>query len=338
MRVALPATLPGAVRGLCAMLLFTGCSVPARAVTCDAVWTDAARGRDVPLRIRMPGGDGVVPVVIYSPGLGGMTDTGNAWSNAWVARGIAVIHLQHKGSDAAVYTDPGTPEERRARRVAAVSGPQLAARVSDVGFVLDQLAQRPREGACDLSRIDTGRIGIAGHSMGAWTAQLLAGQRFNGQAGFIDRRIRAAIAMSPSVLTNGGLAEAFGGITIPFLSITGSEDGVPPNATREQRAAAEMQRTGPYRGMMPGQKYLLVIKDADHMVFTGGRRTGGAEPEAEIAPSVVVPVAHVNDLVTKATTAFWGATLLGDSDDAAFLRSATGLGAQLAPGDRFERK
>jgi predicted dienelactone hydrolase len=329
--------------GLCALL--SGCSVPAKAATCDAVWTDAARGREVPVRIRMPDGGGAVPLVIYSPGLGGMTATGNAWSTAWVARGIAVIHMQHKGSDAAIYTDPGTPEERRARRDAAASAAQLVARVADVGFVLDEVAQRRRVGACDLSRIDLGHIGIAGHSMGAWTAQAVAGQRFDGAAQFRDRRIIAAIAMSPAVLTNAGLAESFGGITIPFLSITGSEDGVPAKATPEQRAAAAFQHGGPYAGMPPGGKYLLVIKDADHMVFTGGRRVttgpGGAaaEPGAENAsPTVVVPVAHVNELVTQATTAFWGATLLGDARDAAFLRSDAGLAARLAPGDRFERK
>ena len=38
---------------------------------CDAVWRDAARGRDLPVRIRMPDGSGRVPVVLFSPGLGG---------------------------------------------------------------------------------------------------------------------------------------------------------------------------------------------------------------------------------------------------------------------------
>ncbi len=329
----------GAVAGLAALLL-TGCALPAGAATCDAVWTDTARGRDVPVRIRMPDDDSAVPLVVYSPGLGGMTDTGNAWSTAWVARGIAVIHLQHKGSDAAVYTDPGTPEERRARRAAAASGLQLAARVADVAFVLDQVGQQRREAACDLSRIDMARIGIAGHSMGAWTAQAVAGQRFDGQPLFQDRRIRAAIAMSPAVLTGGSLDAAFGGITIPFLSITGSEDGVPAKATPEQRAAAQYQHSGPYEGMPAGDKYLLVIDHADHMVFTGGRRAGvkTADPGPDGAPVAAVPVAHVNDLVTAATTAFWGATLFGDAKDAAYLRSDKGLAAALAPGDRFERK
>ncbi|GGE18034.1 hypothetical protein GCM10011529_25670 [Polymorphobacter glacialis] len=314
------------------LLLALLIAAPAAGQTCDAVWHDAARDRDLPVRIRLPDGTAKVPLILFSPGLGGGIAGGSLWAKAWTDRGLAVVHLEHPGSDAAAYRAPGTPQERRARIRAAASAQQLHARVGDVGFILDELARRPREGQCNLARLDLTRIGIAGHSMGAWTAQGVAGQRFLGKAPFRDARIDAAIALSPSALTQANFGEAFGGITIPFLSITGTEDGVParrgeptPESDAKaaaQRLAAEAQRIGPYRGMPPGQKYLIVFKDGDHMVFAGNLRSSPTATDI-----------HIHDAVISATNAFWGAELLGDKTDAATLKTL-----KLTPSDRFESK
>lgn len=296
-------------------------ATPAAAQTCDAVWRDAVRGRDLPVRIRLPEGTARAPLVLYSPGLGGNTSGGSLWAEAWVARGIAVINLAHPGSDGAVYRDVGSPEERRERTRAAVSGEQLQARAGDVSFILDEIASRRREGACDLGRIDTARVGIAGHSMGAWTAQGLAGQRFGGRMPLVDRRIKAAIAFSPSALDPGPPGDAFGAITIPFMSVTGTLDGaMKPDDPRGQAA-----RTAPFAGMAPGQKYLLLFDGGTHKMFGGNR--GRAPPPTAI---------HIHALAGEATSAFWGMTLFNDRRDREFL--ATGLNKKLAPGDRFERK
>lgn len=325
----------GGLRAFASLLLLA--STPAAATDCDVVWHDAVRDRDVPVRIRLPDGTGPVPLVLYSPGLGGTITTGNLWSNAWVAAGIAVVHLQHRGSDAGVYTDPGTPTEKQQRRRSGGSLFQLPARVGDAGFVLDEIATRKTEGACNLTRIDLSRIGFAGHSMGAWTAQVVAGQRFGGPQPFVDKRIRAAIALSPSSLTDGDLGEAFGSIRIPFLSITGSADGVPAGLDAAKRAAALGQRTGPYQGMPAGQKYLLVLADADHMAFAGTRRRDAAAVAVAAetgSAAATVPTAHIDDMVRRLTIAFWGATLLGKTADAAILKAPAGLAA----GDRYETK
>ncbi|WP_426167262.1 alpha/beta hydrolase family protein [Sandarakinorhabdus sp. DWP1-3-1] len=292
---------------------------------CNAVWRDDARNRDVPVRVRMPAGTGKVPLVLFSHGMGGDTSGGTLWASAWAARGLAVIQMQHAGSDIAVYRDAPTPADVPARVRGAATAEQLLARVGDARFVLNEVARRPRGGACNLARINPDRIGFAGHSMGAWTAQALAGQRWGGGVTLADRRIRAAIALSPSAPFVGDPAEAFGKIGMPFLSITGTEDGAPALASAEVRAAAEAERTAPYRAMPPGDKYLLVFADADHMVFSGNARRA----ERTVDP-------HVKAVTAAATTAFWGATLLGSAKDKAFL--AKGLKAQLAPGDRLETK
>jgi hypothetical protein len=166
--------------------------------------------------------------------------------------------------------------------------------------------------------------------MGSWTAQALAGQRFNGSPRFVDRRFIAAIGFSPSALTRDDPATSFGGVTIPFFSITGSEDGVPPVRANTdpakratQQAAARADRSAPFAGMPPGGKYLLVFDGADHMAFAGTPKRAGTAP-------------HVVELTLSATTAFWGAALQANARDAAYLK--TGLRNQLAPGDQFEAK
>jgi predicted dienelactone hydrolase len=296
---------------------------------CDAVWRDEARGRDLPVRIRMPDGSAQVPVVLFSPGLGGNTAGGTLWGQAWAARGIAVVHLQHPGSDPAVYQGAADAADRRARVRAAASGEQLAARVSDAGFVVDELTKRRSEGPCYLSRLDLKRLGIAGHSMGSWTAQALAGQRYGGGATLRDPRFVAAIGFSPSALTAGDLTASFGGITIPFFSITGTADGLPPARTgqpdnlAQRQATAIAERSGPFNGMPPGGKYLLIFDGAGHMDFAGRIDLVSRKP-------------HIANVTTAATTAFWGAALLGDKADAAWL--ARDLKAALNPGDRLSVK
>jgi len=292
---------------------------------CDAIWHDAARDRDIPLRIRLPAGAGKVPLVLFSPGLGGDVEGGTVWTREWVRGGVAVIHLQHRGSDRLVYTGAGSAEELRQRLRAAASPAQLVARVGDVRFVLDKALQGGREGDCDLSRLDRRRIGVGGHSMGAWTAAAVAGQRYPGGASLAEPRVTAAIGLSPTASGTLPLETAFGGIAIPFLSVTGSADGMPPTAPPEQRAAALAARTGPFRGMAPGGKYLLVFDGGDHMVFAGN----GRRPECGND-------AHIKAVTARATTAFWRWTLLGDSAAGDYL--AKRLKAELSAGDMLEAK
>lgn len=290
------------------------CAAPADAIAiCEAQWHDAGRGRDVPVRIRMPAGTGKVPVILFSHGLGGSLDGGTNWAAAWAEAGFIVVNLQHPGSDRSIVGS--------GRIAAAMAPAQLVARVDDVHFVLDELGRRPREGACDLRRADLARVGMSGHSFGAHTTQAIAGQHFPVPGIAADPRVRAAIAFSPSPPLRGSDAAAFGEIAIPFFSITGTEDVAPimPGIT-----AADRER--PFRAMPPGRKYLLVLDGANHMVFNA--QDGLRGPASTASP-------HIRDAVISATILFWRATLLGDTAAEAALAR---FGAGLAPGDRFEHK
>ena len=264
---------------------------------CNAVWHDAARDRDVPVRISLPAGKAPVPLVVWSPGLGGDVSTGGVWARHWAGNGLAVVQMQHAGSDGAVYRPGGPPEERRARVIAGISPAQLLARVGDARFVLSEVGRRDSEAGCDLTRVDTGRTAIAGHSMGAWVAQGIAGQVFNGEPALRDLRFRAALALSPTA-TPG--TDAFARVTIPFLSITGTRDGVGDDASDEIKAATLMARTAAFRSMpADGSKCLIVLDGVQHMMLAGS----GTATEALTR--------HAETVTKAASTAFLMAALAG---------------------------
>jgi predicted dienelactone hydrolase len=272
----------------------------------DIDWTDTARARTLPLRVRWPAGDAPCALVLHSHGLGGNRDGGDVWGQAWRAAGIAVIHVQHPGSD----TD-AVRGGRRASRDAA-SAPQLLARVADMRFVLDEVTLRTRAGASGFSRVRLDAIGASGHSFGAHTVQALAGQRFPSAMGesLLEPRFKAFIAFSPSPgrepFGNGG---AFDRITRPFLCITGSRDANPfgEQKTGDYRAAV-------YDSLPSGQRALLWLDGADHMTFAGNAerrisaRIGPLRREREAARQEDEDHA----VVAAVTTAWWREHLLAD--------------------------
>jgi predicted dienelactone hydrolase len=286
--------------------------------TCNAVWLDPARNREVPVRIRMPAGNGRVAAIIFSHGLGGSLDAGTIWARAWASDGFAVVNVQHFGSDSAVFG------KRNFR--AALNDGQLIVRARDIQFVLNELTRRPFEGACDLGRIDHKRIGMAGHSFGALTTQAIAGQNFEPriEPSLADSRIKAAIGFSPSPPLGGSAEAAFASIRIPFLSITGTADELPMIIPITAR-----QRQLPFRLMPSGNKFLLVLAGGTHVMFAGQYQrtvTGGT------------PTPHIRNTVIATTTAFWRAMLDGDKASLRWLESPAGLWAGLPAGDAFENK
>jgi predicted dienelactone hydrolase len=151
--------------------------------------------------------------------------------------------------------------------------------------------------------MDLARIGMSGHSFGAITTQAIAGQDFGAGAraqAIADARPRAFIAFSPSARSGTG-PRTFATIARPFFSVTGTEDG----AVGMGLGVAPAQRLVPFGAMPAGDKYLLNLTGADHMIFNGdGRRRISAVDPARDARQV---------RLTKATTtAFWLAYLNRD--------------------------
>ena len=56
-------------------------------------------GRDIPLLISLPRKNGLLPVILFSHGLGGSRNGYKYVRTNWTRRGYATIFLQHPGSD-----------------------------------------------------------------------------------------------------------------------------------------------------------------------------------------------------------------------------------------------
>ncbi len=253
---------------------------PAHAATCDAVLRDPVRSRSIPVRLTMPdGAEAPIPLILWSPGLGGGLAQGSLYAQAWAKAGLATLQFSHPGSDETVYKEAeararaaATPEAARAARMARVregtSSAQVNARLADLAFAVSQLPHG--FGPCRTDRIDQSRLGIAGHSMGAWMAQILIGQRLGGGPMSQRSPFKAAIAVSGSPLAVADArAASAAGITRPFLLVTGSLDGIAPNLPPADAQAQLAERTGLWPHLPEGRKYLYVAAGANHAQLAG---------------------------------------------------------------------
>jgi pimeloyl-ACP methyl ester carboxylesterase len=191
----------------------------------DFDWVDATRDRAVPVRLYWPAqvaGDTVVPLVVFSHGIGGSRMGYSYLGKHFASHGIASLHLQHVGSDRQLWF--GNPFGVVSRLWKAASEDEAIHRVRDLRFSLDALLDRSAYG----ERIDRTRIAAAGHSYGANTVMLAAGatlQRNGHSVEFRDPRIRAALLLSaPPFYGEAAQDRILGTLTLPSLHVTATED------------------------------------------------------------------------------------------------------------------
>lgn len=295
---------------------------PALPAPLDLDVVDEGRERTIPVRVWLPSHDRPAPVILFSHGLGGARD-GNAYlGRHWSARGYCVVFLQHAGSDEAVWRDLPFPERLPALRKAINLSTTLD-RYRDVPAVLDRLDAWNGEAGGPLDgRLDPARVGIAGHSFGAVTAQGVTGQRTaDRRTPFTDRRIGAALLMSPSLPRIGDGQSAFGSIAIPWMIMTGTEDDSPVgNATPESRREV-------FAALPPGEKYELVLFQGEHQAFGDRVLPGSKRPRDPNHHRVVLAL----------STAFFDAFLRGDKAALGWLESDAPRSV-LADGDVWQWK
>jgi predicted dienelactone hydrolase len=282
----------------------------------DHVVRDEARQRNIPLRVYLPASTTPAPVVLFSHGLGGSREGYAYLGEHWASRGYVVVVLQHAGSDDSVWK--GVPPGRRRRAMAeAASLGNFSLRVGDVRAVLDQLESWNKKGGHALAgRLDLARVGMAGHSFGAITTQAVSGQSFDAAGRrYTDRRIRAAIALSPSSPRVGDAATAFAAVEIPWMLMTGTRDTAPIGAIDVA------SRLKVFPSLPPGDKYELVLHEAEHSVFS------------ERAPAN----ANHHRAILALSTAFWDAHLRQDETARAWLRGP-GARSVLEERDRWQLK
>lgn len=290
----------------------------------DFVVRDSQRDRDIPIRVFLPESSEPAPVVLFSHGLGGSRTNNQYLGNHWSGRGYLVVFVQHPGSDESVWkTEP--PRSRMNALRKAANGRNFMLRVGDIPAVLDQLDQwNAQEGHPLYQRVDLEHVGMSGHSFGAVTTQAVSGQQFGkGRSSVTDARIDAAIAMSPSAPAGESADEAFSTVSIPWLLMTGTRDKAPIGRVEVA------DRLAVFPALPNGDKYELVLWDAEHSAFSERKRLGKRNDRD------VRQQHHRAVLATSA--AFWDAYLKNDSDARAWL-AGDGVKSVLNAKDRWQSK
>lgn len=283
-------------------------------------WTDPARNRVLPVLLRLPQGQGRAPAVLLSHGLGGSRGGLGYLGRALEGAGFVVLHVQHPGTDSALWQ--GRVDVGTALMAAVLDASQALARLQDGIFALDELLHRAARPGPLHGRVDPARIAAAGHSYGAWTVQHLVGQRLPGGDHGLrlpDPRLKAGILLSPVPPHGMPPRLAFDRVTASLLHVTGTQDNGYIEGTRPA------DREIPFRAITGVPQALAVLSGATHAAFAD-------EPAA--GPRWSDPAYHAR--AADLAVAFLRAVLLGDAEAAMLLRSgAPGL---LAPGDRLEVK
>jgi predicted dienelactone hydrolase len=288
----------------------------------DLTVKDDKRTREIPIKVYLPAASEPGPVVLFSHGLGGSREGSPFLGKHWAARGYVCVFLQHPGSDEGVWKDV-RPLERMAALRAAADAKNFLLRVQDVPAVLDQLETWNAEEKHALQgRLNLERVGMSGHSFGAVTTQAVSGQSAaRGRISVAEKRITAALPMSPSTPKAAEPKQAFGSVKIPWLLMTGTNDTSPiGDQTVESRLAV-------FPALPAGSKYELVLNKAEHSVFTERALPGDkAQRNPKHHPAILA-----------ISTAFWDAYL---RDDKAAREWLDGDGPQkvLEKEDRWTKK
>lgn len=293
---------------------------------------DPETGRSIRLRVRLPKAKAPTALILYSPGLGSGLSNGQAWCEAWQEAGFVVVTLAHPVTDESLWqTSPQQPFKANMQR--ALAAPEYGLRVADCRVVLDHCLSSKKI----APYVDSARIGLAGHSYGALTAQTIAGQPLGGQR-LRDPRIKAVIAFSPGA-TSVERAQSMAEVKIPFFCVTGDHDQFVTfkkdgEAIRLGLSLAKRELV--YDGLPAGKKLQLKLAQADHMSFAG-------EPvdAQRFSRDIAVSEAANRVLwqrVSQMTTVFWEYYLAveGQSVPKTFVDFQAKMRALQGPGDTLK--
>ncbi|WP_254506950.1 alpha/beta hydrolase family protein [Anatilimnocola floriformis] len=197
-----------------------------------------------------PVSDGVHPVILFSHGFLGMPDQSIFLTEGLARRGYIVAAIGHADGLLAKREKPiPAPNFGDAK---SWTEDKFRDRREDVVALLDYLQKESQQaGSAWNQHVDKTAIGIAGHSLGGYTALGLIG----GWEKAKDKRIKAALALSPFAapyLTQGNLAD----VRTPVMFQGGTLDwGITPLVP------------GVYQ-KLTGPKYNLVLKNETHFGWT----------------------------------------------------------------------
>ncbi|HEY9823362.1 MAG TPA: alpha/beta fold hydrolase [Candidatus Sericytochromatia bacterium] len=239
-----------------------------RTIPVDLYWADKTEG----------------PLIVLSHGFGSDRKFLTYLARHLASYGFTVASLEHPGSNfswlngVSISGNPGD----------LLPGSEFLDRPKDVSFMLDQLAILDRENGPLLGKLNTQQVSIIGHSLGGYTALVLAGGELNlkelrqncknrsplgrspadwfqcaaadlpgDRVQMQDRRIVQVIALNAvtgHLFGKNGLAQ----VRVPTLFLTGTEDAITPSIDNQLRAFSQLG----------GSKYLLSAIGGTHLSVT----------------------------------------------------------------------
>lgn len=269
-------------------------------------------------------------VIIFSHGAGGSHLNYKYLVEYWAKRGFICIQPVHEDSIELNARRKTRTSFIKTLRDLPTNKAAWVQRVRDISFVIDSL--HPLSETVPALRKNSKKrtIGVGGHSLGAFTAQLIGGARLplstpddDIAPPLRDHRVQAILALSPQGIRRRDNAlgfdnrESFADLSLPTLFETGDKDISLWNDASQRQEAFELCK--------PGDKYFVTIDGADHMIFVGERvvdvpkigqslwdaAVGGIGLGSQATPE---NKAKYLRLIEKSTSTFWEAFLKHDPD------------------------
>jgi predicted dienelactone hydrolase len=300
----------------------------------DLTLKDATRKKDLSYKVYFPKPNGTYPVLLFSHGFGGNKDAFGPIGKHWASHGYIVIHPSHddgfgRQRSEEKKDDKTAPIRRPGSLIGGLNGGLVGAlnepkkiegRIADLVLILDSLDDLPKSVPALKGKIDKDKVGVAGHSFGAYTAMLIGGVTADlggvKNKSFLDKRVKCVLAISGQGTGQQGLTEkSWGSLQLPFMTITGTRD-------RGAGGQGVEWKKEPYKYSPPGEKFLVVIDGANHMSFGGGLGARGSD---------------ITNVVKLATTHFWDA-YLKDSESAKKYLLSDRITKETAGKCSFEKK
>lgn len=214
--------------------------------TCQRFTDPSRRNRSLSVQVRLPSdAPGARPVVVFSHGGGPRSECsfGNPeWGESLATAGYVVIHIAHSLSAADRDTACAAVGVPNCDQTTAM----LYLRPGDVSAVITQIPTLITQYGLS-GRVDASRLGVAGHSFGAYTAMTAVGAKVDlgtlQSQSFADARITSALALSPQgpgrfgLYDRGGEDHSWAGISVPVLTQTGAGDSTSGEPFEDRRIA-----------------------------------------------------------------------------------------------------
>jgi predicted dienelactone hydrolase len=276
----------------------------------DIVLHDAKRDKVLHVRIFYPHEPGPYPVIVFSHGAGGSQSCCEALTRHWATYGYVTLQPTHHDSTVE-RRNAGEEDINFLKAVReALENPALwQSRPQDISFVLDSLPGLEKRVPALVGKMDAEHIGVGGHSMGAFTADAIAGALVDlpghPASNFADARVKAVLLLSPQGPGEFGLTDhSWDRLTLPLLSMTGSLDLGAGNQGPDWKKI-------PFERSQPGGKYHVFIQGANHMSFIT-RKTSPGRAAGDDA---------ILGYTNCASLAFWDAYLKADPAAKIYLQS-----------------